>query len=565
MAKHSPTPASRGTSKSPKQKTKSSPLREVQTSAEKPDPSSNTEPAKPLAPPPRPNQQSGNTPDYFASQVGGAGGSLSLEPNPFEQSFGGSSSAGGDTPNGTKLPSVASLTSPSSLLPGGTTPSFNWGGGSLRTGPLSPAMLSGPTNDYFGDTHLRGGFPTPNESSMRTGLTPGGSGSMFPAASPSSQAVFAQLQSGGATPGTLDFHRTAMTAAASKREQQAQLTNQANQQQTSAPTSAPQDPPAASVPASKPEAKAFDQDSNAANSLYLLAQGRGSAQPQAQFIAPPPPQPVSNTAVPLPTSVAGMPNAPPVVNQTPVPIPVIPGQPPVRGANGTSMTNGHGATNGTGASKNGRSTSEAVSAVSDESEPVRTNAKGRGKRNSSGDNGTAGNNRRKASDAPAKGPAAKKAKTAAAISPPQDDMSGDGDSQSDDDDNRLGKDGQPRPKMTEEEKRKNFLERNRVAALKCRQRKKQWLQNLQTKVELYSTENENLSSQINQLREEIVNLKTLLLAHKDCPITQQQGLHGTYLQQSIEPFNQQMNPYGMAAPMASQPVIAGQVNTRRFS
>lgn len=105
-----------------------------------------------------------------------------------------------------------------------------------------------------------------------------------------------------------------------------------------------------------------------------------------------------------------------------------------------------------------------------------------------------------------------------------------------------------------------------VAALKCRQRKKQWLQNLQSKVELYSSENENLSSQINQLREEIVNLKTLLLAHKDCPISQQQGLQGSaYMPQSMEPFNPQMNPYGMAAPIASQPVIAGQVNTRRFS
>lgn len=552
----------------------------TETSAQKAD-SSNAEPAKPLAPPPRPNQQTGNTPDYFASQVGGPSGSLSLEPNPFEQSFGGGSGGVAETPNGTKLPSVAALTSPSSLLPGGTTPSFNWGGGSLRTGPLSPAMLSGPTNDYFGDTHLRGGFPTPNESSLRTGLTPGGSGSMFPAPSPSSQAVFAQLQSGGATPGTLDFHRTAMTAAASKREQQAQLANQANQQQTSAPTSAPQDSAAASAPAPKPEAKAFDQDSNAANSLYLLAQGRGSAQPQAQFVAPPPPQPVANTAVPLPPTVAGM-HASPTVNQTPVPIPVIPGQ-NGRVTNGTSLTNGHAATNGSTTARNRRGVSEAVSAASDDSEPARPNTKGRGKRNSSGDNGTAANNRRKASDAPAKGPAAKKAKTAAEASPPPDDMY---DSQSDDDENRLGKDGQPRPKMTEEEKRKNFLERNRyvltklfmiyayfhvltilhsVAALKCRQRKKQWLQNLQTKVELYSSENENLSSQINQLREEIVNLKTLLLAHKDCPITQQQGLHGTYLQQSIEPFNPQMNPYGLAAPIANQPVIAGQVGARRFS
>jgi ATF/CREB family transcription factor len=61
-------------------------------------------------------------------------------------------------------------------------------------------MLSGQANDYFGDTHhLRGGSPTPNESSLRTGLTPGGSGSMFPTPSPNSQ-LFAQLASGEATP-----------------------------------------------------------------------------------------------------------------------------------------------------------------------------------------------------------------------------------------------------------------------------------------------------------------------------------------------------------------------------
>ncbi|KAH6985514.1 hypothetical protein EDB80DRAFT_732920 [Ilyonectria destructans] len=41
---------------------------------------------------------------------------------------------------------------------------------------------------------------------------------MFPAPSPNSQALFAQLASGGTTPSTIDFHRTAMSAAA-KREQ----------------------------------------------------------------------------------------------------------------------------------------------------------------------------------------------------------------------------------------------------------------------------------------------------------------------------------------------------------
>ncbi|KAK8088102.1 hypothetical protein PG997_003063 [Apiospora hydei] len=177
--------------------------------AAKADPA-NAEPGQPLAPPPKPSETGDS---YFNSN-------LSLEPNPFEQSFGNGGTV--ETPGGTKLPSVAALTSPSSLLPGGTggTP-FNWGGGSLRTGPLSPAMLSGPTGDYFGDTShtLRGGF-TPNESSLRTGLTPGGSGSMFPAPSPNSQALYAQLASGGATPNTLDFHRTAMNAAAAKAREQ---------------------------------------------------------------------------------------------------------------------------------------------------------------------------------------------------------------------------------------------------------------------------------------------------------------------------------------------------------
>ncbi|KAG1057627.1 hypothetical protein G6F46_009572 [Rhizopus delemar] len=72
----------------------------------------------------------------------------------------------------------------------------------------------------------------------------------------------------------------------------------------------------------------------------------------------------------------------------------------------------------------------------------------------------------------------------------------------------------------DEMKRKNFLERNRIAALKCRQRKKQWLQNLQTKVEYLTADNEQYNMQASALREELIHLKTLLMAHKDCPINQ---------------------------------------------
>lgn len=103
--------------------------------------------------------------------------------------------------------------------------------------------------------------------------------------------------------------------------------------------------------------------------------------------------------------------------------------------------------------------------------------------------------------------------------------------------------------------------------MKCRQRKKQWLASLQAKVEMYSSENDTLTTQITALREEVVNLKTLLLAHKDCPVSQQQGLHQAYMQQQgvVDAFGGQINPYQMAAPMSAQGIIAGQAVNRRYS
>ncbi|KAK4513958.1 uncharacterized protein ATC70_005965 [Mucor velutinosus] len=68
------------------------------------------------------------------------------------------------------------------------------------------------------------------------------------------------------------------------------------------------------------------------------------------------------------------------------------------------------------------------------------------------------------------------------------------------------------------EKRKHFLERNRQAALKCRQRKKQWLTNLQERVEFLANDNEQLQLQANVMRDEVMHLRNLLLAHKNCPM-----------------------------------------------
>lgn len=112
---------------------------------------------------------------------------------------------------------------------------------------------------------------------------------------------------------------------------------------------------------------------------------------------------------------------------------------------------------------------------------------------------------------------------------------------------------------------RRFSNGTSVAALKCRQRKKQWLANLQQKVEIFGSENENLNAQINHLREEIVNLKTLLLAHKDCPVSQQQGISGMQMQAVMDGgYSSQMNPYGMAA-INHQIASQGLAENRNFS
>lgn len=55
-----------------------------------------------------------------------------------------------------------------------------------------------------------------------------------------------------------------------------------------------------------------------------------------------------------------------------------------------------------------------------------------------------------------------------------------------------------------------------TAALKCRQRKKAWLNQLQAKVEYLSTENERLQNTTVTMREEISRLSAVVVAHRDC-------------------------------------------------
>ncbi|THC99905.1 hypothetical protein EYZ11_000603 [Aspergillus tanneri] len=475
-----------------------------------------------LAPPPRPAITSAaDTPDYFNS----VHNPFSLEPNPFEQSFSGggsgSGSGSGETPGKSILPPVAALTSPA--IPGTSSAGggYNWSN-SLRSGPLSPAMLPGPagSNDYFDS--IGRGFPTPNESSIRTGLTPGGGGSMFPAPSPNSQALLQQLQSGGATPSTIEFHRTALTA----------KKNSLNGP-TSNPTSEPdQGSQSAAMDIKSNQSSGVDpfghhDAADAANGLFMLAKGGQTGA--NQFMSN---QPLQGN---------DQPRDPGVDNR--------------------------GSQNLNGASNHGR---EASGDASDfQGELAKPGPKGKSKKNTNTKASGAANNRRKADDTPAKGPNKRAKMNQSSGSPePHSDMG-----ESDEEDEQKKKPQTDSKKMTDEEKRKNFLERNRyvlnlqidalnllqamltdttrVAALKCRQRKKQWLANLQAKVELFTSENDALTATVTQLREEIVNLKTLLLAHKDCPVSQAQGIGPLMMNGMSTGFDS--NPYNIPNNMGMQP------------
>jgi len=83
------------------------------------------------------------------------------------------------------------------------------------------------------------------------------------------------------------------------------------------------------------------------------------------------------------------------------------------------------------------------------------------------------------------------------------------------------------PEDSEVAKRKNFLERNRQAALKCRQRKKAWLASLQAKVEYLQSDNESLQGTVEALRSEVMFLKSQLLQQQNRSQLEQENKDGS--------------------------------------
>ena len=73
--------------------------------------------------------------------------------------------------------------------------------------------------------------------------------------------------------------------------------------------------------------------------------------------------------------------------------------------------------------------------------------------------------------------------------------------------------------MTADEKRALLLERNRIAASRCRQKRKQWITDLESKAAEVQSTNEKLNARVTALKEELATLrKTLLAEHKDASL-----------------------------------------------
>lgn len=408
-------------------------------------------------------------------------------------------------------------------------------------------MLTGPQNHPFDPSSFRTGF-TPDLSNFKTGLTPLGSSGGFPPPSPGTAAFLAMVNSSGPaiTPNTLSA-LTGNTSALIGGDAPANTTSQPENRSGAAngpaatnngdfdlafgkqnqqsnvrqPSSLRKDDGminesvspemiqrqlAAEVqqqqqqPQGQPGAK--PGPTQAASGLFLLSQAhqelskRDEAAAQAAAVQPlHPPMvqrpngmvsgapPMMHPGAPAPNQGHHPPQQPPHQNrpqqqqhqqhQQPQASGSAPPPPPSKGTK-RKKGNAHASENGAASGPQG--------------------------------NGNTGPNGNGAASGPGGKGGSKKSKSVK-IEEPHSDAGNDSDDGAGDE----SKDVEGEEGMDEEEKRKNFLERNRQAALKCRQRKKAWLQDLQAKVAFFEAENGNLQGTVGALRSEVMFLKSQLM------------------------------------------------------
>ena len=66
----------------------------------------------------------------------------------------------------------------------------------------------------------------------------------------------------------------------------------------------------------------------------------------------------------------------------------------------------------------------------------------------------------------------------------------------------------------------------RAAASRCRAKKKLWVENMEKKSKEMEGMNQSLQQEVLSLRSEVQQLKSILIAHKDCPLIVHQAVAG---------------------------------------
>ncbi|PIA15761.1 hypothetical protein COEREDRAFT_81708 [Coemansia reversa NRRL 1564] len=386
------------------------------------------------------------------------------------------------TEQNVKLPPITAIDVPMS----GANTTAEWGAESLRSGPLSPAMLGGPA----GPTTKPMGRPTPrlgvSDPLLHTGLTPFIAGEAHPTstglegvrmapalATPGLQAVIRAAFDGKeitATPGgTLHIAEPQPTQRRSSEVAMGGV--------------------AASMAASHDVAAALS--TMADTRLLPLAVGggaSGAAQPMASLSGAGPTDNLPTATLvtrPLPASKL------PALSPPPAAAPVRHSK---RRRNAAGLAQSQ-------PPQSQPPQSQPLQSLS-QSTPSGPPAKAKRARSSS--------SKLSRSRPPAKAStAATKKKTPQSVA-----SSGESDQEDGPDD------------ADSDDKRRQFLERNRIAALKCRQRKKRQLQELQERHDYMMAENERLHSEFAQMRETALRVRTLLAAHSECSVARANGVLG---------------------------------------
>ncbi|CAG2058153.1 unnamed protein product [Timema podura] len=98
---------------------------------------------------------------------------------------------------------------------------------------------------------------------------------------------------------------------------------------------------------------------------------------------------------------------------------------------------------------------------------------------------------------------------------------------------------------------------DRAAAMRCREKRKTWVQELEMRARNMQATNHNLVAEVAALKSEVASLKTLLLAHRNCPVTQALAQESTHriINLSVPAPTNEENTSQKKGPSTGNPIV----------